>query len=160
MTATVTPITLPRFAEHFEAPLPRGLREEVADMDWTGVIASHSPANGPVRLRQWECTDAQRPASRLGPQPRHYRATIAVGDRISTSSATGSGPVAALTEMLHTRGIPVELLRFHQLDSEAGVTTFVRGSDGAHAEWAMGVAADATESALSAVVACVNRLAG
>jgi hypothetical protein len=165
VTATYPPaaaalLDRPRFAEHFTRPLPRGLREEVADMDWTRVVATHSPGNGPVRLRQWECTDAQRPASRLGPQARHYRATIAVGDCIRTCTATGSGPVAALTEMLHARGVPVELLGFHQLDSEAGITTFVRGTDGIHAEWAMGVADDATESALSAIVACANRLAG
>ena len=129
-------------------------------MDWTGVIASHSPASGPVRLRRWECTDAQRPASRLGPQARNYRATIAVGDRISTCTASGAGPVAALTAMLHDRGVPVELLRFHQLAADDGIATFVRGTDGVHAEWAMGVAGDATESALSAVVACANRLAG
>jgi hypothetical protein len=159
MTATIT-TSRPRFAEHFAAPLPRGLREEVADMDWSGVIASHSPTGGPVRLRQWECTDARRPSSRLGPQARNYRATIAVGDTISTCTAAGAGPVAALTAMLHDRGVPVELLNFHQLDSEAGITTFVRGTDGAHAEWGMGVAGDATESALSAVVACANRLAG
>lgn len=158
--ATAALPTRSHFAEHFDAPLPRGLREEVADMDWTDVIASHSPGNGPVRLRQWECTDVQRPASRLGPQARHYRATIAVGDRISTCSAAGSGPVAALTAMLHERGVPVELLKFHQLASESGIATFVRGTDGAHAEWGMGVAADATESALDAVVACANRLAG
>ncbi|MCP9274410.1 alpha-isopropylmalate synthase regulatory domain-containing protein [Mycolicibacterium arenosum] len=156
---TAPPQPQSRFAELFDAPLPRGLREEVAEMDWTRVIASHSPAGGPVRLRQWECTDAQRPASRLGPQARNYRATIAVGDSISTCTAAGSGPVAALTVMLHARGVPVELLRFHQLDSAAGITTFVRGTDGAHAEWGMGVSDDATESALSAVVACANRLA-
>lgn len=128
-------------------------------MDWTDVIASHNPSNGPVRLRQWECTDTQRPASRLGPQARHYRATIAVGDRISTCTAVGSGPVAALTAMLHDRGVPVELLTFHQLDSEAGIATFVRGSDGARAEWGMGVSVDAIASALDAIVACANRLA-
>lgn len=162
MTATITaaPIHAPRFAEYFSAPLPRGLREEVADMDWTRVVESHSPGHGPVRLRRWECTDAARPASRLGPQARNYRATIAVGDRISTSSARGTGPVAALTAMLHERGVPVELLRFHQLGSEAGIATFVRGTDGAHAEWAMAVADDPTESALNAIVACANRLAG
>lgn len=129
-------------------------------MDWTGAITRHSPASGPVRLGRWECTDAQRPASRLGPQARNYRATIAVGDCIRTSTAAGSGPVAALTAMLHDRGVAVELLRFHQLDSDAGIATFVRGTDGATAEWGMGLAGDATESALNAVVACANRLAG
>ena len=162
MTATIstTPSHGPRFAEHFDAPLPGGLRDEIADTVWSDVVASHSSGDGPVRLRLWECTDAQRPASRLGPQARNYRATLAVGDCISTCTAAGAGPVAALTAMLHDRGVPVELLTFHQLVSDVGIATFVRGSDGTHAQWGLGVAGDATESALSAVVACANRLAG
>jgi hypothetical protein len=60
--------------------------------------------------------------------------------------------------MLYARGIPVELTAFHQLPSGDETATFIRGSDGSHAEWAMGLDADATQSALSAVIACANRL--
>ena len=77
------------------------------------------------------CTDAERPSTRLGPQARNYQATLAVGDRISTSSAAASGPVAALTAMLYDRGIAVEMTAFHQVPAGEHTATFVRGSDGA-----------------------------
>ena len=85
---------------------------------------------------------------------------IAVGDRISTSTAAASGPIAALTAMLHECGIPLEILKFHQLRSGGHTATFVRGSNGARDEWAMGWSDDSTQSALRAVIACANRLLG
>ena len=120
---------------------------------------TYGHGSGPVRLGHWECTDAQRPSSGLGPQARNYRATIAVGDRIATSSAAAGGPIAALTAMLHERGIPIETREFHQQESGGHTATFIRGSDGVHALWAMGIADDPVESALRAVIACANRLA-
>ncbi|HXL62167.1 MAG TPA: homocitrate synthase, partial [Mycobacterium sp.] len=98
------------------------------------------------------------PSARLGPQARNYQATLAVGDRISTSSAAASGPIAALTAMLYDRGIAVEMMAFHQVPAGEHTATFVRGSDGARSRWAMGWSEDPTQSALRAVVACANRL--
>jgi hypothetical protein len=138
-------------------PLPSGLREDAESMPWSTFTATYSPSSGPLRLGNWECSD-NRPATRIGPQPRTFRARLAVGDRIETASADASGPVAALTAMLHDRGVAVEMLRFHQLESDGHTATFVQGSDGRHAEWAMGLSNDATQSALRAVIACANRL--
>jgi hypothetical protein len=83
---------------------------------------------------------------------------IAVGDHISASMAAASGPIAALTGMLHDRGIAVETLKFHQLRSGKTTVTFIRGTNGIRAEWAMGWSEDPTQSALRAVIACANRL--
>jgi hypothetical protein len=139
--------------------LPHGIREEANGMAWENLIAEYGHTTaGPVRLGQWECTDVERPASRLGPQARNYQATIAVGDRIATSRAAAGGPVAALTAMLHERGIFVEVLKFHQTRSGDELTTFVRGTDGLRAEWAIGFSQDSTQSALRAIIACANRL--
>jgi hypothetical protein len=113
---------------------------------------------GPLRLGNWCCTDAERPSARLGPQARNFQATLAVGDRIATSSAAAPGPVGALTAMLYDRGIAVEITAFHQVPAGECTATFVRGTDGARAQWAMGWSADPTQSALRAVVACANRL--
>jgi hypothetical protein len=146
----------PLFATQFDARLPRGLREESEAMSSDAFHARYAPTAGPLRLGQWQWTDADRSASRLG--PRHYQATIAIGDRISTSTATASGPVAALTAMLYDHGIAVEMLTFHQLQGDDGVATFIRGTDGAHAEWAMGLSEDPTQSALRALIAVANRL--
>jgi hypothetical protein len=148
----------PLFATQFDAQLPRGLREEAEAMSSDAFHATYAPTSGPLRLGHWQCTDADCDASRLGLQARHYQATIAVGDRISTSTAAATGPVAALTAMLHEHGITVEMLRFHQLQADDGIATFIRGTDGARSEWAMGLSEDATQSALRALIAVANRL--
>jgi hypothetical protein len=146
------------FAPHFDARLPCGLRKEADAMSWESFISAYATTNGPLRLGNWTCTDAERPATRLGPQARNYQATLAVGDRISTSTAAASGPVAALTAMLYERGIAVEMVGFHQIPAGEHTATFIRGYDGARTEWAMGWSEDPTQSALRAVIACANRL--
>jgi hypothetical protein len=144
------------FADHFGVALPRGLRELADEMSWESFVAAYGHTAGPLRLGHWACTDTERP----GPQARNFRAMIAVGDRISTATAAASGPIAALTAMLHERGITVETLRFHQMQSEEYTATFIRGTDGVRAEWAMGWSNDPTQSALRAMIACANRLCG
>lgn len=139
-----------------QVALPPGLREAAAAMSWECFVAAYANPPGPVRLGQWACTEGGRPATRLGPCT--YQARIAVGDRIGTATAEASGPLAALTAMLYERGVAVEMLRFHQLRCGERTATFIEGSGGARAEWAMGWAPDATESALRAVIACANRL--
>jgi hypothetical protein len=138
--------------------LPSGLREDVHTMSWSTFVATYAHSAGPLRLGHWECADARRPATRLGPQAHTFRATLGFGDRIETVTATATGPIAALTEMLYQRGIAVEMLRFHQLRSGENIATFIRGSDGARSEWAMGWSQDPTQSNLRAVIACANRL--
>ena len=148
------------FADQFGTALPRGLRELADQMSWDSFVATYAHTTGPLRLGHWECTDTERPQGRLGPQVRNFRGMIAVGDSISTSTAAASGPIAALTAMLHERGITVETLSFHQMRSEEYTATFIRGSDGVRAEWAMGWSTDPTQSALRAMIACANRLCG
>lgn len=153
-----SPPTSPRpFATHVSHPMPLALREHAATKSFDEFVDEYA-ATGPLRLGQWSCADEQRPAGRLGPQARNYQATLAVGDRISTPSASACGPVAALTAMLHECGIAVEMTAFHQLPAGEHTATFVRGCDGATSRWALGWAADPTQSALRAVIACANRL--
>ena len=140
------------------AVLPRGLREEAGAMSWHSFVATYGSTAGPLRLGHWACIDTERPAGRLGPQARNFRATIAVGDHIATSTAAASGPIGALTAMLHERGITLETLKFHQVRSGSHTATFIRGTNGIRAEWAMGWSEDPTQSALRAVIACANRL--
>jgi hypothetical protein len=146
------------FGHHFGAALPPGLREQAGAMSWENFVATYSNAVGPLRLRHWMCIDSERPAGRLGPQARNFRAMIALGDRIGTSTAAASGPIAALTAMLHERGIRVETLKFHQMRSGGYTATFICGTNGIRAEWAMGWSEDPTQSALRALIACANRL--
>ena len=142
-------------------PLPRGLREDADTMSWNTFTATYAPSAGPLRLGHWECTDGERPATRWGPQPQTFRAMLALGDRIETTTAAASGPVAALTAMLHELGVPVEMLRFHQMPTgpeSHDTATFIRGTDGRHDAWGMGWSEDPAESALRAVIACANLL--
>jgi hypothetical protein len=136
--------------------LPRGLREDADTMSWSTFTATYAPSAGPLRLGLWHCTDTDRLATRLG--TRTFQATLALGDRIETATAAATGPVAALTAMLYDHGVAVEMLRFHQLQSDDTTATFIQGTDGCRAEWAMGCSSDPTQSALSAVIACANRL--
>ncbi len=144
------------FGDLFATPLPRGLRDDVADLPCDEVFARLGHGSGPVRLGAWECADAA-----AGPRSRTYTATIAFGDRITTPTASASGPVGALTAMLHDGGVAVEVLRFHQLRAGAHTATFVHASNGARSDWAMGWAEGrdaATDSALRAVIAAANGL--
>jgi len=143
-----------RFADLFDRPLPRDLRGPADGMSVDEFATTYGEPTGPVRLGSWQAPD--RSISGIG----DYRASIAVGNRIATSSATATGPMAALTAMLSERGVGVETLRFHQLPAlDGAIATFIRGTDGARDAWAMGWAADPVQSALRAMVACANRLA-
>ena len=146
------------FGHQFGAALPRGLRDEADAMSWESFVATYSHTTGPLRLGHWACTDNELPLGRLGPQARNFRAMIAVGDHISTSTSAASGPIAALTAMLYDRGIALETLNFHQMRSGGTTATFVHGTNGIRAEWAMGWSEDPTQSALRAMIACANRL--
>jgi hypothetical protein len=127
-------------------------------MSWESFVATYSPSTGPLRLGHWQSIDSERPTRRIGTQACNFRAMIAVGDRISTSTASASGPVAALTAMLHERGITIETLKFHQMRSDDSTATFICGTNGIRTEWAMGWGDDPTQSALRALIACANRL--
>jgi hypothetical protein len=146
------------FADHFGVALPLGLREQADAMSWESFVTTYGNTAGPLRLGYWACMDTERRGGRLGAQARNFRAMIAVGDYLSTSTAAAGGPIAALTAMLHERGIAIETLKFHQMASREGTATFICGSDGLRAEWALGLSEDPTQSALRALIACANRL--
>lgn len=145
------------FAAHLDAPMPRALRAQAAQRTFTDFVAEYAPSAGPVKLGQWTCVD-ERPGRRLGPQACNYQATLAVGDRIGNRRAAATGPVAALTQMLHDCGVAVEMTAFHQLPAGAHTATLIQGSRDGRTEWALGWSEDPTTSALRAVIACANRL--
>ena len=159
MNSHITTITSPRFADFFDAPLPRGLRDLAAEMSWDDVAATFGSAIGPVSLKHWE-QDGPTPHIIGGRRGTTYRATIAIGERVAMSSVTAAGPLAALTAMLYEHGIAVEMLNFHQLRAGGQTATFIRGTDGVRTEWAIGWSECPNQSALRAVIACANRVHG
>src|SRR3984893_12244670 len=136
------------FAAHIDAPMPRVLRQEADAMSFEAFHDEYASSSGPLRLGHWRCTDAERPSARLGPQARNYQATLAVGDRISTSAAAAAGLIAALTAMLYALGTAVEMMTSPQMPAGGHTATFIRGSDGSRSWWAMGWSEDPTQSAL------------
>ena len=151
-------MTTPSFADEFQGRLPRGLRAQAERLSWEGFVSTYGRSSGPLSLGRWRCLDAERPAARLGPQGRTYQATIAVRGVPGTCTAAAQGPLAALTTMLHERGIAVEILGFHQVCCGDETATFIHGSNGRNVAWAVGFADDAGRSALDAVIICANRL--
>jgi hypothetical protein len=141
------------FAARVSGPLPIALREAAARTSYEAFCDEYAPTAGPLRLGTWTCAGGPR-----GPQACSYEATLAVGDRIVTAQAAACGPVAALTAMLHERGVAVEVNAFHQQRVGDDTATFVRGSDHRGSRWAMGLSGDPVQSALRAVIACANRL--
>lgn len=127
---TTTTIAGPRFADFFDTPLPRGLRELAGDMSWDDVAEAFGSGAGAFSL----------------------------SDRTLASLAAQPAPLAALTSMLHQSGVAVEMLNFHQLQAGGQTATFIRGTDGVRTEWAIGWSACVRESALRAFIACANRL--
>ncbi|WP_139804571.1 homocitrate synthase, partial [Mycobacterium avium] len=119
------------FGDRFGVPLPRGLRERAEAMSWDAFVATYGRSGGPLRLGPWERTDSDCAATGLGSRAGNYRAVIAVGDQIGTATAAAAGPIAALTAMLHERGINLEILNFHQMRSATATATFIRGGNGA-----------------------------
>jgi hypothetical protein len=142
-----------RFADLFDRRLPRDLCEQAEEMSFDEFVAAYGEPSGLVRLGSWQAPS--RSISGVG----DYRASIAVGNRIASSTTAATGPIAALTAMLHERGVAVEALGFHQLPAAGGaIATFIHGTDGVCDTWAMGWAGDPVQSALRAMVACANRL--
>ncbi|MCG7593804.1 homocitrate synthase [Mycobacterium sp. PSTR-4-N] len=156
--ATIAPRDASSFAAHVAGRVPAPLRTSADNRSYDDFVAEFAPTTGPVRLGQWACAEADRPSTRWGPQAQTYRATLALGDRIATAQASACGPVAALTAMLHERGVAVEMTAFHQRAAGSDIATFIQGGNGTRVEWALGVAPDPVQSALRAVVACANRL--
>jgi len=150
-----TTIASPRFADFFDAPLPRGLRDLAAEMSWDDVAATFGSSSGRLHLDAWEKGERA-----YGGQAHTYRATLTIGGDVAMSSVMAAGPLAALTAMLYERGIAVEMLNFHQLAAGGQTATFIRGTDGVHTEWAIGWSECPNLSALRAVIACANRLHG
>src|ERR1700730_15091121 len=74
--------------------LPRGIREDTDTMSWSTFTATYAPSAGPLRLGQWECTDSERPATRLGRQARTFRDALGGADPIKSATPHATGPVA------------------------------------------------------------------
>ncbi|NIL76464.1 2-isopropylmalate synthase [Rhodococcus sp. B10] len=140
------------FAARYGTPLPRDLRTQAQDMNWTTFSQTFTSTDGPIRLGSWEAN-----AARGGRTT--FDATFGIGDAIHTASATTYGPIDALTSMLYDLGCHVEILEFHQQTlTEGSTATFVAFECDGHREWSMAIEADASLSSVRAVIGAANML--
>lgn len=139
------------FFQRFGTHLPRDLRAQAQGLSWTEFAQRFSPTGGPVRLGSWT-------SEHLGPGRHTFTATLGLGDRISSASATATGPIAALTSMLFDAGFQLEILSFHQQRTSEGTATFILAEHDGERRWAMSIAEDCNASARDAIIAAANLL--
>jgi hypothetical protein len=141
------------FHARFGCALPRTMRDEITwqHMSWAHFTDRFSPTTGPLRLGSWTADSAT--GGRTA-----FDATFGVGDTIIACAATTYGPIEALTSMLHDAGFRIEILSFHQQIIGDETATFVLAEHDGRREWSMAIEADATLSAVRAVIAGANIL--
>ena len=139
------------FERRFGVALPRGLGAEAEGLEWPEFVARYSPTGGAVTLADW--TAEQHAGGTFA-----YCAVLEVEGSPHSLRAKGSGPIAALTAMLHEVGRPVEILSFHQRPVAGGTVTFMHCEHDGRRHWAVAFADSMTESALQALVAAANIL--
>ncbi|WP_068270455.1 alpha-isopropylmalate synthase regulatory domain-containing protein [Aldersonia kunmingensis] len=149
--ALATPAASDVFAERYGITLPRAIRAEAAELSWPEFLDRYCPATGPIRLGSWA-------AGACGSGIWRYEATLEFDERPTTFVVSATGPMAALTAMLHEAGAGLEILEFHQFRAGAGMATVVRCERDGRRHWGAAIAADGTESALRAVIAAANIL--
>jgi len=139
------------FFQRFGTHLPRDLRAQAQGLSWTEFAQRFAPTGGPVRLGSWT-------SEHLGAGRHTFTATLGLGDRISSASATATGPIAALTSMLFDAGFQLEILSFHQQRTSEGTATFILAEHDGERRWAMAIAEDCNASAREAIIAGANLL--
>jgi hypothetical protein len=138
------------FTARFGKPVPAALRAASASMGWAEFERAYT-GSAAIRLGGWRIADRTDDQIELS-------ATIATGDRITPMSVTATGPLAALTGMLHEIGAAVEIVALHQQSTSDGYYTFIHADRDDRREWAMGRGDDAVESAMQALIAAANLL--
>lgn len=139
------------FFQRFGTHLPRDLRAQAQGLSSTEFAQRFAPTGGPVRLGSWT-------SEHLGAGRHTFTATLGLGDRISSASATATGPIAALTSMLFDAGFQLEILSFHQQRTSEGTATFILAEHDGERRWAMAIAEDCNASAREAIIAGANLL--
>lgn len=85
-------------------------------------------------------------------------ATIALDDRIMSLQASASGPIGAMTSMLHEIGAPLQIVTLHQRETDGLITTFLLCEHHDRQFWAYGDGHTSDEASVNAMIAGANRL--
>lgn len=139
------------FAARFGKSLPRGLRLEADHMTWPAFEAAYAPAAGPLRLANWT-------EERISSARTRFTATLDIDHARRLATANATGPISAMTAILHEAGYPMEVTSFHQQQASDKTATFIHCTDGRRSHWAMGIGENCTESILRAFISAANLL--
>ncbi|MEH3154108.1 MAG: hypothetical protein PGN29_01720 [Gordonia paraffinivorans] len=136
---------------HFPGLLPRGVRADADALTWESFVATYAPSAG-TRLGSWHATPARNDLT-------EYHATIATTDRIWSMREAATGPLAAVTAMLHATGVSVEITGLHQqrLDGQTAMLVEV-DRDGRRA-WGLGLDDAADRAGVVALLHALDRTA-
>ncbi|AYJ47777.1 alpha-isopropylmalate synthase regulatory domain-containing protein [Rhodococcus sp. P1Y] len=135
----------------FAAFLPRDMREETGELNWTTLQQRFCAATGPIRLGSWKSSSARGGRTT-------FDATFGLGDSIHAASATTYGPIDALTSMLYDAGFHIEIVSFHQQPLDERTVTFVLTEFDGRRQWSMAVDSDCHASSIRAVIGAANML--
>lgn len=141
------------FAQRFGKSLPRELRIEADQMSWPAFESAYAPTAGPLRLSAWS-------EERINSARTKYTATLGIEHAVRLASTDASGPISAMTAILHEAGFPMEVTSFHQQQAGRQIATFIYCTNGARRHWAMGIGENCTDSILHAFISAANLLGG
>lgn len=119
-------------------------------MTWQGFTEEYAP-NGSIRLGSWTMEPDREDMVTC-------RATIAFADRIMSLQAQSTGPIGAMTSILHEIGAPVQIVSLHQRHVGDSITTFLLCERDNRQCWAYGNGSTGDEANINALIAGANRL--
>lgn len=143
-----------------DANLPKELREEARDMDWSLFIATYAPE--PTLKVTY--TGAEKKTWMLSEYSFEVHALPkTAAPRHTTETAASSGPVRAISRVLDRHNRYVEILAFHQIDIFQATATCIKVG---HSErysrtaWVIGFGPSPEHSAAAAMSAGAQRIHG
>jgi hypothetical protein len=138
-------------SDRFAGPLPRGVRADADALTWDAFLETYAPGSS-IRLGSWHATPARNDLS-------DYHATIATGDRIWSLRESATGPLAAVTAMLHATGTCVEITGLHQQRLGTQTVMLVEVERDGRRAWGLGIDEAADRAGVVALLNALDRAA-
>ncbi|GAB08026.1 hypothetical protein GII30_20735 [Gordonia amarae] len=119
-------------------------------MTWEDFTDQYS-GDGHIRLAAYSTKPADRDMI-------DCQATLAVADDLFSLRATATGPVGAMTSILHDIGAPVAIVELRQRKTDDAFATYLLCEHNGTRRWAYGTGTTGDDANVNALVAGANRL--
>lgn len=136
---------------HFPSLLPRAVRDDADSLTWDDFLARYAPHAG-TRLGSWHATPTRNDLT-------EYHATIATDDHIWSLREVATGPLSAVTAMLHATGTCVEITGLHQQRVDDQVAILVEVDRADRRAWGLGIDDDGDRAGVMALLHALDRTA-